>query len=220
MYKKICKIFIMYEEEQKKIAKRLRAARKKAGFSSAIDAAAALGVSYPTYVAHENGTRGIGSAAQKLYAKRFHFSLDYLVTGKESTNYYVPLMGYIGAGAEIMPEFEQVPADGLEMIEVPFQMPADMVAFRVRGDSMLPVYKEGYIIIVYRDQTKPLEAFYGEDAAVRTSDGRRFIKTIVHGADGVNLVSWNAKPIENVKLEWIGEIFAALPSHSLMKKAK
>ena len=129
-------------------------------------------------------------------------------------------MGYIGAGAEIMPEFEQVPSDGLEMIEVPFPMPADMVAFQVRGDSMLPVYREGYIIIVYRYQTKPLEAFYGEDAAVRTSDGKRFIKTIVHGADGVNLVSWNAKPIENVKLEWIGEIFAVLPSHSLMKKAK
>lgn len=133
---------------------------------------------------------------------------------------YIPLMGYIGAGAEIMPEFEQVPPDGLDMVEVPFQMPADMVAFEVRGDSMLPVYREGYIIIVYRDQKKPLESFYGEDAAVRTSDGKRFIKTIVRGPDGINLVSWNAKTIENVKLEWIGEIFAVLPSHSLMKKAK
>jgi len=132
---------------------------------------------------------------------------------------YIPLMGYIGAGAEIMPEFEQVPPDGLDMVEVPFQMPADMVAFEVRGDSMLPVYREGYIIIVYRDQKKPLEAFYGEDAAVRTSDGKRFIKTIVRGPDGINLVSWNAKTIENVKLEWIGEIFAVLPSHTLMKKA-
>lgn len=201
----------MYDEEQKKIAKRLRAARKKAGFSSAIDAAAALGISYPTYVAHENGTRGIGSAAQKLYAKRFHFSLDYLVNGKQDTVYSVPLMGYIGAGAEIMPDFEQVPADGLEKIEIPFPIPDDMVAFSVKGDSMLPAYKDGYIVIVYRDQRRSIESFYGQEAAVRTSDGKRFIKTIMRGIDGVNLFSWNAAPIENVKLEWIGEIFAVLP---------
>ena len=201
----------MYDEEQKKIAKRLRAARKKAGFSSAIDAAAALGISYPTYVAHENGTRGIGSAAQKLYAKRFHFSLDYLVNGKQDTVYSVPLMGYIGAGAEIMPDFEQVPADGLEKIEIPFPIPDDMVAFSVKGDSMLPAYKDGYIVIVYRDQRRSIESFYGQEAAVRTSDGKRFIKTIMRGIDGVNLFSWNAAPIENVKIEWIGEIFAVLP---------
>lgn len=124
---------------------------------------------------------------------------------------HVPLMGYIGAGAEIMPDFEQVPADGLEKIEIPFPIPADMVAFSVKGDSMLPAYKDGYIVIVYRDQRRSIESFYGQEAAVRTSDGKRFIKTIMRGIDGVNLFSWNAAPIENVKLEWIGEIFAVLP---------
>ena len=210
----------MSEEQQKKIGRRLREARKKAGFSSAADAALALGISYPTYAAHENGTRGIGRETQQLYAKRFHFSLDYLINGKEDTNYSVPLMGYIGAGAEIMPDFEQVPSDGLERIEIPFPLPADMVAFAVKGDSMLPVYKDGYIIIVYRDQRKSIESFYGQEAAVRTSDGKRFIKTILRGADGVNLFSWNAAPIENVKLEWIGEIFAVLPRQpSFLKKS-
>ena len=210
----------MMEDKNKQIGDRLKEARKAVGFTSATDAATALGINYRTYAGHENGNRGISRETLGFYAKRFHVTSDWLLSGKKSTVSSVPLMGYIGAGAEIMPEFEQVPSDGLEMIEVPFPMPADMVAFQVRGDSMLPVYREGYIIIVYRYQTKPLEAFYGEDAAVRTSDGKRFIKTIVQGADGVNLVSWNAKPIENVKLEWIGEIFAVLPSHSLTKKAK
>ncbi len=94
----------------------------------------------------------------------------------------IPLMGYIGAGAEIMPEFEQVPPEGLDQIHVPFPLPAEMIALEVRGDSMLPVYKEGHVIVVYKDQKKPLSAFYGEEAAVRTGDGRRFLKTIMRGA--------------------------------------
>ncbi len=127
----------------------------------------------------------------------------------------IPLMGYIGAGAEIMPEFEQVPPDGIDHVNVPFPLPAEMIAFQVRGDSMLPVYKDGHVIVCYREQKRPIEAFYGEDAAVRTSDGRRFIKTIMRGNPGVNLMSWNAAPIENVGLEWIGEIFATLPRNAL-----
>lgn len=127
----------------------------------------------------------------------------------------IPLMGFIGAGAEIMPEFEQVPPDGIDHVNVPFPLPAEMIAFQVRGDSMLPVYKDGHVIVCFREQKRPVEAFYGEDAAVRTSDGRRFIKTIMRGNPGVNLMSWNAAPIENVGLEWIGEIFATLPRNAL-----
>ena len=139
------------------------------------------------------------------------------ITGNTQTpsKSYVPLMGYVGAGAKIEPDFGEMSPDGLGVVEIPFSMPADMVAFRVRGDLMLPVYREGHIIIVYRNQTKPLEAFYGEEAVVQTSDGRRFIKTIMRGAEGVNLISWNARPIENVTLEWIGEIFAIFPRQAL-----
>lgn len=126
----------------------------------------------------------------------------------------VPLMGYLGAGAEIEPDFEQVPPDGLDDISVPFPVPDDMIAFKVRGTSMLPVYRPDAIIIVYREQRKPIESFYGLEAAVRTTQGRRYIKTINRGAlpRTVNLISWNdPAPIEGVGLEWIGEIFAVLP---------
>lgn len=126
----------------------------------------------------------------------------------------VPLVGYIGAGAEIMPDFEQIPPEGLDQIEIPFDLPAEMIALAVRGDSMLPVYKDGYIIVCYRDQKKPLESFYGEDAAVRTTDGRRFLKTVVKGSP-ITLMSFNAAPIQDVKLDWIGEIFAVLPRGSV-----
>lgn len=82
---------------------------------------------------------------------------------------------------------------------------------------MLPAYKAGTVVIVYKEQKKPIESFYGHDAAVRTADGRRYLKTIMKGTDGVNLHSWNAGPIESVKLVWVGEIFATLPRQSLNK---
>lgn len=144
----------------------------------------------------------------------------YPIPGEGSVEATVPLMGYIGAGAEIMPDFEQVPPEGLDQINVPFPMPADMIAFEVRGISMLPVYKEGAVVICFREQKKPIESFYGEDAAVRTSDGRRFLKTIMRGDPGVNLISWNAPPIEAVALEWVGEIFAVLPKRTLKAVSK
>ena len=43
-------------------------------------------------------------------------------------------------------------------------------------------------------------------------DGRRYLKTIIQGKTrGVaTLTSWNARPIRNVKLEWIGEIYLVI----------
>ncbi|WP_312809313.1 XRE family transcriptional regulator [Agrobacterium cavarae] len=60
---------------------RLEEARKAAGYSTAREAADAIGVSYPTYAAHENGQRGLARAAER-YARFFNVSLDWLLTGK------------------------------------------------------------------------------------------------------------------------------------------
>ncbi|MDE1937226.1 S24 family peptidase [Bradyrhizobium sp.] len=125
----------------------------------------------------------------------------------------VPIMGRVGAGATISPEYEQVPPEGLGEVELPFPIADETIAFEVVGDSMLPKYENGDIIVVYRDQRHPLSSFYGEEAAVRLKTGERYLKTIERGktAHVVNLTSFNAKPITSVKLEWIGEICVTLP---------
>jgi repressor LexA len=126
---------------------------------------------------------------------------------------YVPIMGRIGAGAVIEPEFEQVPPEGLGEIELPFPISGEAIAFEVSGDSMLPKYENGDAIVVYREQRHPLASFYGEEAAVRLKTGERYLKTIERGKSPsmVNLTSFNAKPITGVKVEWIGEICVTLP---------
>lgn len=175
-----------------------------------------IGVSQSTVARWLGGTEPEGrhrDAIKELYAA--HFGEDQLQTST------VPLMGFVGAGAEVEPDFEQVPEDGLDQVEVPFPLPAEMIALQVRGDSMLPMFDDGMVIIVYREQRRATESFFGERAVVRTAEGRRYIKTIIKGEGAtVSLLSWNAQPIQNVHAVWIGEIFTFFPANSLRRTAR
>jgi phage repressor protein C with HTH and peptisase S24 domain len=62
---------------------RLKQARIAAGFATASDAAAALGISRATYIGHENGQRGLRPAAAEKYGRRFGVRAGWLLTGEQ-----------------------------------------------------------------------------------------------------------------------------------------
>jgi phage repressor protein C with HTH and peptisase S24 domain len=62
---------------------RLRKAREEAGYSTAKDAADALGIKAPTYTSHENGTRDFSREDALLYARRFKVTPAHLMFGDE-----------------------------------------------------------------------------------------------------------------------------------------
>lgn len=69
------------DESQIAMANRLRQAREAAGWADGTTAARAIGVAPPTYLGHENGSRGYRDKASR-YADFFKVNLEWLLTGR------------------------------------------------------------------------------------------------------------------------------------------
>lgn len=131
----------------------------------------------------------------------------------------IGVMGRVGAGSIIDPELEQIPPEGLYTVTLPFNVPAEMVGFVIEGDSMYPKYEPGDVIVVYKDQRLDVSAYVGQLVVILTEDGRRYLKKLFSGtrAGLYRLESFNAAPIHDVSVVWVGEIYAALPSTQVFR---
>lgn len=176
---------------------RLKRARLEAGYGTAVEAARAFGWNENTYIANENGYAPFSKAASVRYARAFRVELDWLVTGsgpQRKGNRGVPVIGFVGAGAVVFPIDNGV----LDTVDPPFATPANAVAVIVRGDSMLPAYKDGtYLILLPLDD--PNDALHRR-AVVTLEDGSRLVKEIEPGLSTgrFSLHSYNASPIRDV----------------------
>jgi SOS-response transcriptional repressor LexA len=188
-------------------AKRLEAARISRGFQTAKDASRFFGWVYESYIQHEQGVRGIGRQSKK-YAEAFRVGEGWLLTGegqgpKGAAIRMIPIVGYVGAGAEVIPLDE----GAIDEIECPWsELAPDTVAVRVRGDSMAPAYYDRDLIFYERQETD-VRHLLGKECVVALDDGRRFVKQLRRTGTGEwYLHSHNAEPILGIKISWAAKV--------------
>lgn len=202
---------------------RLKAARlRRFPGTSAREIALRFGWNESTYASHENGQTAVPAAAAHRYAKTFKASAGWILTGegKMDAQNLVRLMGRVGAGGEIDPEYEQVPEEGLEEIELPYPVGPDAIAFEVKGTSMQPKFDDGDLVVCSNGPRNP-DDFIGKQVAVRTAKGSRYLKKLRSGSKRglYSLHSFNDDPIEDVKIAWIGEVLVIVPGSRRMAVA-
>jgi hypothetical protein len=125
---------------------RLIAARERL-YASAADAARAMGVPEPTYQAHENGSRGLGRSA-KRYAAFFRVTTDWLLgrtAPMRGNQLVIPLTGRVGAGSRV--EYEHDVAELAKGDTIALPGDREIKALVVQGDSQLPRYRDGEIVL-------------------------------------------------------------------------
>tara|TARA_R110002110_G_scaffold64634_2_gene178548 strand:- start:6882 stop:7484 length:603 start_codon:yes stop_codon:yes gene_type:complete len=194
-------------------ARRLKEARQKAGYPDAKAAAEAMGANFHTYIQHENGTRGFARHAER-YARFFRVDAGWLISGKGKPDLtgMVPVVGYVGAGAEVYPIDDHAKGAGFDMIETN-AMPGDSVAVRIRGDSMYP-FEEGWVLVYRRERDGVPSACINQLCVCAVAhDGPVLIKRLRKGSKAklFTLESWNAAPREDLELEWAAPVIAILP---------
>jgi hypothetical protein len=198
---------------------RLRQARIEAGYAEASDAARALGIRESTYLGHENGWRGFKARAD-TYARKFGVGLEWLLTGRGpktprappvplSAAKTVPLVGYVGAGAETYFFGDQ---GELDRVPAPEGTTDHTVAVEIRGESLGSFIDRW--LVYYDDVRRPVTAdLLGKLCVVGIDDGRVLIKKIQRSKSRglFHLLSQTEDPIFDVRLEWAAKVKNLVP---------
>ncbi|WP_457941192.1 S24 family peptidase [Mesorhizobium sp. 10J20-29] len=120
----------------------------------------------------------------------------------------VPLLGFAQAGAGGFFDDAGFPAgQGWDLIELPAQSGEGSYALQVQGDSMLPLYRHGDVLVV-----QPHAAVRkGDRVVVKTSSGEVMAKVLQRRtANIIDLVSLNPehpdRRLDAAEVEWLARI--------------
>lgn len=209
------------------VADRLKAARTRAGFTDASDAARHFGWKPSTYLGHENGSRGIKLDVATTYARAFRVSPQFILFGKEGPADIAP----VAVAPDLVPVYNVQASAGHgalvsdEMIVDRLCFPPgylrsitsanarDLAIIGVKGESMLPTLADDDVVMV--DMSKRDLSFDGL-FVLRDGGESLLVKRIGRAARRgfVTLISDNTRyppierPVEDVevvgKVVWKG----------------
>lgn len=125
----------------------------------------------------------------------------------------IPVVGYVGAGAEVLPFDDYAHGQGFSHIERPPFISGRAVAVEIRGDSLLPVAENGWKLIYTGEQTMLEDEVLNRLCVVALTDGRMLVKKVLRGSEPqrYHLQSTNAPLIENAQIEWAAPVRAIIP---------
>jgi phage repressor protein C with HTH and peptisase S24 domain len=193
-------------------AERLRAARIKAGYATGAAAARAMGISPVSYTHHENGTAGLSRSGER-YARFFHVSLEWLLTGRGRMDSagVIPIMGVVSTGSTVTPADPAEASSTFGDLELPSG--PHIAARVVRGESMWPRFQDGEYVL-FDTRSERADRMVNRYCVVDTEDGRRMLKILRRGSRPLSwrLESHNAAPEDDVQIlgcyRYIGSIAA------------
>ena len=120
----------------------------------------------------------------------------------------VPLIGFAQAGAGGFFDDAGFPAgEGWEHVELPGTMREGAYALQVQGESMLPLYRDGDVLIV--EPAAPVRR--GDRVVVKSAGGEVMAKVLLrNGAKSIELLSVNVehpnRTMQRAEIEWIARI--------------
>ena len=211
---------VMHDPDEYDLAARIRALRDSLGLSQA-SFANRVGVDQSNVSRWERGAppddahlvRLAELAGQHPAAFRYG-QLPETVSEALPRPSIVSVVGYVGAGQEIFALDDHALGASLEEVEAPEGVGRDtMVAVRVRGESMHPL-RNGWLLFYRRDQHGVPEVCLNRLCIVKVADdGPILVKELRRGyrAGHFVLSSWNAPPLEDVRLDWAAPVLSIRP---------
>jgi len=177
------------------LGQRIRARREEIGLSQS-ELARRAGVSQPVINVLERGgattSRYLATIARALAVDVADLDPRFASAAAASPTVSIEIVGLVGAGAGV--DWEDDERGNLSPARAPRFDHA--LAFRVVGESMLPRFRPGEVLLFSREP-QTLDRLADQVAMVQLVDGRRMIKIIRRSgqADRWTLESHNAEPM-------------------------
>lgn len=128
-----------------------------------------------------------------------------ILEGSE-VNSTVPIVGTVGAGAHVSTNSDS--ETSLRRAGMPPAANNDTVAVVVRGDNMLPIAENGWLLYYENTQESPADELVGKLCVVALRDGRTLVKRLYRGRepDTWDLHAPNASPLHGQAVAWAARV--------------